>query len=365
MKSKKILFFHHNLETGGVERQLYYLVNGIAKYHDVCLLLCEKRGEFLQFVDSDVSIKTLDAPCKHRLQLKLVVGLINNIKRDQPDVLISFHGKLHWISILAAKLLGIKVVCVFPGYMSKGLLWPVHSLIFSMSDGLVAVSNSVKTSLIKNFHIRTNKIKVIENTIDSSRIWKMAEEALTFQEKQYFDGGSAIISIGRLEKGKGFDVILDALSNIKKDYSFMIIGDGPERQNLEEKIHSLGLSNHVLLLGMQQNPYKFLKRASFFVLASESEGLPTVILEAMSLNIPCICSKYRGGTEGVICHKQNGYLFNANDPKDLEKAIEIFLSPDSIKMLNSFSNAGKVLISKKFNIDQYINKYLAYLQGIQ
>ncbi|MRS05861.1 glycosyltransferase, partial [bacterium] len=300
MKKKTILFFHLHMKPGGVERQLYYLVNGLAKHHHVTLLLCEKKGEFLEFIDHDIYVEGLGVPYKHRLQLKLFFGLISRVLKEKPDFLVSFHGKLHWISVLAARLTGINVTCVFPGYMRKGLLWIAHNLILRMSDGLVAVSQSVKNSMMENFKLKSDEITVIENAIDINRVMEMSEESMTEKEGGYFKGRSVVISIGRLVHGKGFNVIIDALSKMGNDCLLLIVGDGPERKNLEIQINSLQLSEKVVLLGMQQNPYKFLKKACFFVLASESEGLPTVILEAMSLGIPCICAKYLGGTEGII-----------------------------------------------------------------
>ena len=216
MRQLKILFFHLDLNIGGVERQLYYLVNGLTKHHDVNLLLCEKKGDFVKQLDRKISVSSLDTRYKHQFQFKMMVGLIAQIKKKKPNVLISFHGKLHWISFLCAKILGVKVVCVFPGYASRGIMWPIHNIVYNLSDGLIAVSDSVKSSMINNLLINKNKIKVIENAIDIKSIYHKSNEPLTPQEKQYFGKNiPIIISIGRIVHGKGYDVILSALSIIE------------------------------------------------------------------------------------------------------------------------------------------------------
>lgn len=353
------------MHPGGVERQLYYLANGLASVHDVTVILCQAEGAFLHFLDSRVSVLGLDTPYRNRLQPGVLAATINILKRDRPDLLVSFHGSFHWIAVIAGKLLGIKVVCVFPGYMQKGPLWPAHRFFFHTADGLLAVSHGVKNSLIENLSIRREKISVIENAIDPGRIVEMSHEELTSGEKEYFNrGGTVMVSIGRLAEGKGFDVILNALAGLQAECSLLIIGDGPEKENLQEMVARLGLSERVFLLGNQLNPYKFLSRAGFFVLASESEGLPTVILEAMCLGIPCICAKYQGGTEGVIEHGESGFLVEPKDPAGLRCAIEYFLSPDSGALRETIVKAGKTLVERKFSVNRYVEAYLAYLDSV-
>lgn len=364
MRREKIYFIHHFMHPGGVERQLYPLVNGLAGYHDVTLLLCEMKGAFIEFIDKSVAIISLNTPYKYRLQFGLLVGMLKILKQDRPDVLISFHGSFHWIAVLVGRILGIRVVCVFPGYMIAGLLWAAHRLMFNLADGLIVVSQGVRTSMIKNLRIRADKIAVIENAIDVDKICHLSEEVLSPAEQQYFDNRAVIISIGRLAKGKGFEVILNALSIIRKEVSLLIIGDGPEKHNLENQISKLGLSDKVFLLGSQINPYKFLKYANFFVLASESEGLPTVILEAMCLGVPCICTNYRGGAGGLIQHEKNGYLFKPNDVEGLASAIDLFLNPASGAMLASFEVAGKNMIREKYTLEKYVGRYQHYLDGL-
>lgn len=359
---KRLMFLHHFLEAGGVERQLYYLANGLSGHHEVTLLLCEAKGPFLKLIDKEVAVIGLDAPFKGPYLSSWILKIVKRLKKEQPDILISFHGSFHWIAVLLGRLLHFRVVCVFPGYMAAGRLSKAHRFIFHLADGLVAVSQSVKNSMINNLLVVASEIQTIENAIDSTKIRELSGEPLDSLEKQYFESSPVIVSMGRLAKGKGFDVILDALSRVRKDCTLLIMGDGPEKAELRSQIIRLGLSDKVFLLGNQENPYKFLKRANFFVLASESEGLPTVILEAMCLGVPCICTRYLGGTKGVVSDRENGYLVNRNDPQDLAKAIEFFLSTEAKNALDNYAQKGMDLVNEEFELKGYIGKYLAYLE---
>ena len=175
---QKVSFFHHHLNPGGVERQLYYLLNGCADYHDVSLLLCDKTGDFQCFVDGKVTVKNLATPFRHRLQWGVLAALTKTLRDERPDVLVCLHGRLHWMAVLAARLTGIKVICGFPGYMSSGPLRFAHKFFFQRAHELVAVSHGVRNSLIDNIGIRGDKVRVIENAIDPDKIRYMAEEAL-------------------------------------------------------------------------------------------------------------------------------------------------------------------------------------------
>lgn len=361
---KKILILHLHLRPGGVERQLYYLLNGLRLHHHVWPVLCEKKGDFIQFLDSGLEVKDLGIACKYRLQPTLLFRMFRAVQEIKPEILISYHGRLNWMAVLLAKLTGIRVVCLFHGYLRRGNLWWLHNLMLRMANGLVAVSASVKNSLIENFGLENSSIRVIENAIDYRRVLEMAEEDLSTEEKDIFDLRPTIVSIGRLEKGKGFDVLIEAMAEVRTDCRLFIIGDGSKRPKLENQVRLRGLSNRVSILGTQDNPFKFLKRASVFALASESEGLPNVILEAMSLGVPCICTNYRGGTEGLISHMENGYLVKVNDPLGLGNAIDLLLSAQSHEMRESFSRAGKALVRKKFSIEHCIRSYSEYLNGI-
>lgn len=229
-----------------------------------------------------------------------------------------------------------------------------------MADKLIAVSDGVRDSVVEALNYKDNKkIVVIKNVVDYENIVRLAKESIG--QINVPKDLPLIITMGRLAKRKGFDILINATVLIKSRCRIVIIGDGPEKTALEKMVENNHLTEKVIFLGAQLNPYKYLKMATLFVLASESEGLPTVILEAKSLGIPCISSDYYGGVQGVVNHMTDGYVFKRNDIQGLAFAIDSLLSDYETR--EKFSQEGIKQIRNEFNFDRYINQYEDIFDG--
>ena len=352
---RKIWFFNLDLRIGGVERQLCYLLNGLDKRkYEISLVLCKKEGDFLSEISSDIEVMSLSVGYSPRKKLFIAIKLFFLLLNKKPDVFVSFHGKLNSISILICYLLKVKIVCCFPGYFYKGKLNFFRNVYLKFADKLIAVSNGVRNSLkqASNYEI-DKKILVIENAVDYENIITLASEQIS--EKKFLDESPIIVSMGRLDKGKGFDVLIRAIPLIKTKCNIMIIGNGKERINLVNLCKKTKVADRVFFVGMQTNPYKYLHKGTLFVLASESEGLPTVILEAKALGIPCICADYLGGTQGVVDHGVNGYVFKRNDERELAYAIDLLLRDIELRKIFIQESAKK--IQSEFSVDNYVRQY--------
>lgn len=363
MKRKRISFVHLYMVPGGVERQLYYLVNGLANAYETYLVLCEGKGEFLDYVGSDVNLKVLGTKLKYRIQVAPLKKLLQHILRYKPDVLIAFHPRLHWLTVLAGKLTGTKVICSFPGYVQCGMLWRFHRFVYRQAGCLHAVSRGVKDSLCRNILIKESSVKVIENSVDCEALIALSNSRMNDQDIACLDSRNLFISMGRLVKGKGFELILSAVAGISEHFTLIIIGDGPQRDFLAAMIQELGLSERVFLLGKKVNPFKIFKKASFIILASESEGLPNVFLEAMCLDIPIMCTKYRGWEDDIMIHLENCFIVDPPSPQALRKAIEFFLSTESADIRTKLKSGGDQLLEEKFSLQQYISRFSEMIES--
>jgi len=350
------------LNIGGVERQLYYLVQGINKRkYDMSIVLCKKEGEFVKKIPKNIELLNLSVNYLTKRKLLISIKLFFLLKREKPDIFISFHDELNSISVFICRLLKIKVICCFPGYFNKGRLNFIRNIYLQWADRLVAVSSGVKSSLENALYgIESAKISVIPNAIDYHSIKSSSKENL---ENNLFANSYPIVaSLGRIIRVKRFDILIKSTSYINTKCNILIIGDGPEKENLKKLCQSMELTDQVLFVGMQTNPYKYLANADLFVLPSEEEGLPTVILEAKALKIPCICADYLGGTKGVIDHKINGYVFKRNDEKELAYAIDLLLNDSNLK--KKFIQNSFIQIKEEFDIETYIYRYQKLLDAI-
>ena len=168
-----------------------------------------------------------------------------------------------------------------------------------------------------------------------------------------------IITISRLDYGKRNDDIIRAFSKIKeKDWKLYIIGDGKEFNNLNKLINDLNMNDRIILTGYKNKEEieEYMLKSSLFLMASETEGLPMVLLEAMSYGIPCIAYEIASGVNDIIDNNKNGYIIkNRNEEEYIEKIEKVIndsklrneLGIEAKNKANEFSKEKIVNIWKK------------------
>ena len=168
-----------------------------------------------------------------------------------------------------------------------------------------------------------------------------------------------IITISRLDYGKRNDEIIKAFSKIKeKDWKLYIIGDGKEFNNLNKLINDLNMNERITLTGYKNKEEieEYMLKSSLFLMASETEGLPMVLLEAMSYGIPCIAYEVASGVNDIIDNNKNGYIIkNRNEEEYIEKIEKVIndsklrneLGIEAKNKVNEFSKEKIVKIWKK------------------
>ena len=163
--------------------------------------------------------------------------------------------------------------------------WTEYERLF---DKICCVSKSSRISFIKRYPKLADNTTTIFNLINHQDIRLSAKEKI--KDVNFTNDCFSIMSTGRISYQKQFTIIPDIAKQIADKFKFKwyIIGDGPERCNLERKIKEYDLEETVILLGKQDNPYKYLARTNLYALTSLYESYPTVINEALVLNIPII-----------------------------------------------------------------------------
>lgn len=159
---------------------------------------------------------------------------------------------------------------------------------FELFDKICCVSESTRISFIKKYPCLANNTTTIYNLINHLDIRLSAKEKI--EDINFTNDCFSIMSIGRISYQKQFTIIPDIAKKIADKFKFKwyIIGDGPEWAILERKVKEYNLEKTVILLGKQNNPYKYLAQMDLYALTSIYESYPTVINEALVLNIPII-----------------------------------------------------------------------------
>ena len=224
------------------------------------------------------------------------------------------------------------------------------------ADLIITPSNHLK-NVVKGWGVKENRIKVIYN---GTKL-KNKPDPIDDQPNDYFK----FITVGRLAPWKNIDIIIEALSDYKKanqNFIFYIVGSGPEEIKLKKLVNILDLENFVTFTGQLQKDdlNYYLQKSDIYIQASSYEGLPHVILEAMSHNLSIISTPI-GGTNEVIQDGKNGWVWELenNFKPNKNNLIEILnnLKLNSSDDINKRTNAQNLLFST-FDEDKNFQMYL-------
>jgi len=189
-------------------------------------------------------------------------------------------------------------------------------------DYVVALSEHSKKGLLKKLPELKSKIMVIPNLIDGKRILNMAQESgRIIPDKTKMN----LITVGRLEKEKAFDRVLNICGRLKeqeKDFCWYIVGGGSLKEHLEKRIEKENLHENVKLIGELSNPYSLMKQCDCLVLVSDYEGTPVTIDEAGVLGLSVVAKNVGGIKEQV--ERSNWRHYELSNKESIKKLEEVF-----------------------------------------
>ena len=279
------------LKTGGLER----LLADIARHHDeACtpeFLALTEVGRFAEIIrDAGCTVHRLN-PSGRFGQLKQMVQLF---RRGQFDVVHTHNTYPHLYASIAARLAGVPVVVNTRHGQRAGHGWKSRTQFRWAShlvDRIIAVSDDAAHLCVDADGVKSRKVIRIWNGIDID----------DFQ----FTGpitAPVAISVARLSAEKDFPSLLKAIAIAVRsvpDLKLKLVGDGPERQKLEQLTDELALREHVQFLGERKDVPELLSQAGFFVTASLTEGISLTLLEAMAVGLPVVATSVGGNSEIV------------------------------------------------------------------
>lgn len=357
---KNILFLLQNLNGGGAERVAVNILNNLEKQkYEKTLLLLENKGQFisnLKYLEKKVLYKDLLKNRNFNFLINFFKALLYILKNKQDVIFTQYHpGKLlsFFIPILSKKRKYIYRETNLPQDLTKISKNNIRILDkFFYRYGIkkytiiVVQSIDMKDKLLSLVPNIAEKIVLINNPLDCENIdKKLAEKKVNINNS---NKKLNLISVGRLNIQKGYDILIESLAQIKDiDYELKILGIGEEEENLKKLIIENKLIEKIKLVGFEENPYLYMKKADFFISSSRFEGFPNAVLEANYCGIPVIANNYKGGINEIIENGINGEIIDISDSEQLRSAL--------IKKYNSLEI--KKRIKEKYDVDIIIKKY--------
>lgn len=283
--------------------------------------------------------------------IKLFFGSLNILKKQKFDVMsVQDQYYLAFIGYLFSKKFKIGLEIQVHGFEKfYGLRKLIAKFVIPKANSIRVVSNRLKKKLIDEFGVLGEKITVVPIFI----LIKELETNIIRQRGSEF----VFLTVCRLVKVKNIELQINALKDLINKYKnikLYIVGDGPEKYKLETLVKSLDLENYVEFFAYQKDVEKFYTSADVFVLSSNSEGWPLVIMDAINYNLPIIMTNV-GSAGELIINENSGLVIPTNDKNALVEAMEkLFNNP---KLRNEFSeNARKIalnLMNKSDNLNLY------------
>jgi N-acetyl-alpha-D-glucosaminyl L-malate synthase BshA len=293
----------------------------------------------------------------------LASKIVDIVKQNKLDVLHVHYAIPHASAALMAKNIlmeqgiDIPIVTTLHGtditLVGKDPTYePVVSYSINHSDAVTAVSESLKRDTYANFHIE-KPIFVIPNFIDFSRFVKQKKEH--FKKAIAPQGEKILVHTSNFRKVKRVEDVIKIFAIVSKKVAckLLLIGDGPERTNIELLSREMGVDDRVTFLGKQEQIEEILSVCDLFILTSETESFGLAALEAMACEVPVI-STNTGGIPEVNVEGVTGYLSNIGDVEDMAKNALKLLSNE--ELLLTFK-ANALTKAKEFQLDKILPMY--------
>lgn len=350
-KTTSICFVIPTLQMGGMERVVCLLANYASEsryqVHIVCLL--DKNSAY--YLKEDINVISPNFAYKRGLynKIRVLYYLISILRSIKPDSILSFSEVFNPLAILSAKTANVPIYISDRSSPNKKLSsykQYLRRLSYPLAEGVIAQTEfSKEIALNKRYN---SNIEVIANPL------KEINDNLNLIKEPI------IISVGRLVSTKNFKELIDIFYELNPDKSWQlwILGEGPDRNKLQEQIDNLFLGNRVKLLGAVKDIDKYLLKASIFAFTSLSEGFPNALSEALACPLPCIAYDCPAGPADLIKHGENGFLIPLNDKISFKKHLDMLVRD---KNLRNRMTSGFMNHRNKYHYKTIADEYLRFI----
>lgn len=353
--SIKILNIINSLDAGGAESRLKNLVLEEKKYPEFITEICVlySLGIFGEEIQKN-NIPLYNLNLKSKYDLSGIFKIIKLVKKEKPDIVhVRLFPAILFVAI-ASLLLSKNIQFIeeetspYNHRRSSKIFKLLDKFIYSRYTKIICVSQQTQDSLLAWLPQLNKKSIVIPNAIPIPNF-------IPTNYPQKIDA----LFVGRLEKVKNANILLEAINLLKfkyqKQIKVAIAGDGPLRKDLEEMVKKLKIDENIEFLGIRKDIDKLMFSSKMLVLPSKWEGLPITILEAMSRKLPVIATSV-GGIPEVIENYKEGILIPPENPKELAKAINKLL--DNKNLREELAENAYKKIKENYSIEQYAEKIL-------
>ena len=355
---RKVMFYINAIHDGGAERVMVNLAKYFSENKYDTVLVTSFRDTWEYPLAETVKRFTLEENEIKQSRVKRNFSSIKKLRKlckiEKPDVLISFMEEPNFRVIFATMGLPVKTLVSVrndPNKEYAGKIgWIIGKILLPLADGCVFQTEDAKKWFPKRLQ---RKSRTIYNAVK--------EEFFDIERKPVH---GEIITCGRLVKQKNHTMLVEAFSEVVKEYPYAklkIYGEGPLRNEIQCLINELDLEEKAFLMGATNDVGKALQTAELFVLSSDYEGMPNALMEAMAAGVPCISTDCPSGGPKELMHGYEKMLFAIGEKEKLISLIKIMLD-DTVKRTENSKYMR--MQANKFASKKVMKEWKCYLDSL-
>lgn len=364
----KILYIITSTNAGGTEKALFELIRRIDRNeYSVYVCSLKKPGVFAQKIAANTEgFYSLGLSEAGGLRAVLnfppsFVALVKLLRKLKPHIIHSFLFRANIVARLAGRVAGVPIIISSIRVIESGKWYKhlVDRLTSSMVDRYLAVSEGVRKFTIAHAHIPEDKIVTIYNGIDCSNTAPAVPPGFIVN-KDFTN----IALVGRFERQKGHAVLIKALKLFlvqEEKLKVYFFGEGPDEKQVRKMVQRAGVSKYVIFMGVVGDILPYIALMDIIVLPSLWEGLPNVVLEAMSVGRAVVASQIQGVDE-IVVDGQTGILCEPENEKSLAEAL-LGLSKNKDRA-NALGQWGRQRVQELFSIDTTVKTTVDEYRGL-
>ncbi|HEX9379021.1 MAG TPA: glycosyltransferase family 4 protein [Gaiellaceae bacterium] len=373
----KILRVIARLNMGGPALHVAYLTEGLTKrgYDTTLVSGSLARGEDSMAFVADahgvevVRIDELGREISPLRDLMATIRLAKLIRQERPQILHTHTAKAGTVGRVAALLAGSRrppiIVHTFHGHVLRGYFGPLRSLFFRLLErrlaagttALVAVSPQVRDDLVALGVAPRERFVVIRLGIELDE--RVTPDQNGRGESRRYLGipgdRFAVGWIGRMTAVKRTDDVLVAFKRLRDcgvDAVLCMVGDGPDRLQLEQRAHELGVARDTVFLGYQEDVAPFYAAFDALVLPSGNEGTPVSVIEALAAELPVVATRV-GGVPDVVRDGEDGFLVEAGATDDLADRLAELAGDPALRA--QMGKQGRERVLPRYAVDRLVD----------
>jgi glycosyltransferase involved in cell wall biosynthesis len=355
---------------GGPERQMHGLAMTLPASIRTTILCFRDHASSAPFLEklttSGVTARMVAHANPHFLGI--IADVAAELRDGRADLLVCQGYKADILGWFAARRAGVPVMSVSRGWTAhtrKVRLYEAVDRYFLRHMAAVACVSAGQAAKVVRAGVRANRVRVIHDSVDPARFHEGGRAGREILQSLFPTPRDVIVvGVGRQSPEKGFDQLVESARLLVREsdsVGIVLIGDGPDRRMLEERVRAAGLTRHVVFAGFRTDIDRLLPGADILAQASFTEGLPNVVLEACAAGIPVVATNV-GGTCEIIDEGVSGLLVPAGDPAAL--AARLLDLVRSTQRRRAMGSRGRELARARFSFAQQAREYADLYEAV-